>query len=75
LHGIPKLGDICSLESKINVFQRVQVVGVVKENSEGIAEELRVKFIDEGTFSVLRQACSISWLLPYLLTYFIQLSS
>jgi hypothetical protein len=54
LHGIPKLGDICSLESKINFFQRVQVISVVKENSKGIPEELQVKFLDEGTFSVVK---------------------
>jgi hypothetical protein len=54
LHGIPKLGDICSLESKINFFQRVQVIGVVKENSKGMPEELQVKFLDEGTFSVVK---------------------
>lgn len=54
MHGIPKLGDICSLESKINFFQRVQIIGVVKENSKGIPEELQVKFLDEGTFSVVK---------------------
>lgn len=54
LHGIPKLGDICSLESKINFFQRVQVVGIVKEDTKGIPEELQVKFLDEGTFSVVK---------------------
>jgi hypothetical protein len=54
LHGIPKLGDICSLESKINFFQRVQVIGVVRENLKGIPEELEVKFLDEGTSSVVK---------------------
>lgn len=54
MHGIPKLGDICSLESKINFFQRVQVIEVVKENSKGIPEELQVKFLDEGTFTVVK---------------------
>jgi hypothetical protein len=59
LHGIPKLGDICSLESKINFFQRVQVTGVVKENSKGIPEELQVKFLDEGTFSVVKASMQL----------------
>jgi hypothetical protein len=54
LHGVPKLGDVCSLESKINFFQRVQVVEVVKEDSKGIPEELKVKFLDEGTCSVIK---------------------
>jgi hypothetical protein len=54
LHGIPKLGDICSVERKINVFQRVQVVGIVQEDTRGIPEELEVKFLDEGTFSVFK---------------------
>lgn len=54
MHGIPKLGDICSLESKINFFQRVQVIGVVRENLKGIPEELEVKFLDEGTSSVVK---------------------
>jgi hypothetical protein len=54
LHGIPKLGDICSLESKINFFQRVQVVGIVKEDTRGIPEEVQVKFLDEGTFAVVK---------------------
>lgn len=54
LHGIPKLGDICSVESKINIFQRVQVVEVVKEDTKGIPEELKVKFLDEGMFDVFK---------------------
>jgi hypothetical protein len=54
LHGIPKLGDVCSLESKINVFERVQVIEIVKEDSKGIPEELKVKFLDEGTFNVVK---------------------
>jgi hypothetical protein len=54
LHGIPEPGDICSVESKINIFQRVQVVDIVKEDTRGIPEEVKVKFLDEGTFSVVK---------------------
>lgn len=42
------------MESKINIYQRVQVVDIVKEDTRGIPEELKVKFLDEGTFSVVK---------------------
>lgn len=54
MHGVPKLGDVCAVESKINFFQRVQVVEVVKEDSKHFPEVLKVKFVDEGTFSVVK---------------------
>jgi hypothetical protein len=68
LHGIPKLGDICSLESKINIFQRVQVIGVVKENSKGIPEELQVKFLDEGTSIVVKASMQHFMVITILIT-------
>lgn len=42
------------MESKLNIFQRVQVVEVVKEDTKGIPEKLKVKFLDEGMFDVVK---------------------
>ncbi|PSN55645.1 hypothetical protein C0J52_21816 [Blattella germanica] len=50
IHGVPKLGDVCGFESKINVFQRVQVVELGKEDSAGKFDNVNVYFIDEGMY-------------------------
>ncbi|KAJ4433877.1 hypothetical protein ANN_16190, partial [Periplaneta americana] len=54
LHGIPKIGDVCSVESKLNIYQRVEVTDIVKEDSSSIPEEVRVKFLDEGPYTTVK---------------------
>ena len=51
---MPKLGDICGLESKINTFQRVQVVEIVKQDEKNVPEEVRVHLMDEGIYKEVK---------------------
>ncbi|KAJ9589011.1 hypothetical protein L9F63_017706, partial [Diploptera punctata] len=54
LHGLPKVGDICGLETKINAFQRVQVVEIIKQDEKNIPEEVQVCLLDEGIYKMVK---------------------
>ncbi|GBP15585.1 Putative ATP-dependent RNA helicase TDRD12 [Eumeta japonica] len=46
-HGIPKIGDICTVAAKLNLYQRCQIVEILTVNDKENPELLLIKLIDD----------------------------